>query len=735
MPYTAIDSTPDLGTMLDSASVSPRHAAILIRARKRYAASVEAEREIREEAELDMRFVAGDQWTEKARRERESAFRPVLTFNKLHTSVQQLANQARQNKPAIQVHPAGDGASKDTALVYQGLIRAIEYDSSADQAYDIALESAASCGFGFFKYSAVYTDNHSFDQKLVIESIQDAFSVRLDCAAKKPDRSDAMWGFEELAISRDSYRMEYDREPAGMGMGDEFTRELQEEGWITDDQVRLCRYWEVELVEKTLRHYMGADGIYKPVYLEDLDEGEADRDDIDWLTDDEGEIRERQVQLREVCAYMIDGASVLDETPWDGSHIPIIAVLGKEIVVKGKRKLISLIRYSRDPQTLHNYYKTMEAETIALAPKPKWVGAVGQFKTKQKDWQRANLDMAAYLEYDPVEKNGALVGPPTWEAFDPPVQALNVGSLSSADDIKAGTGFFDPSLGMQKSDQSGVAVQKLQSRGDISNFHFIDNLARALKWLGLQFLEVIPKKYDTARELEIIGGDNKRSVIKVNAPYRDEKGRIKHHVLSAGRFSVMVSMGASYESQKAENFARLTELCQGNPQFLQLAGDIIIENSDVIGADRLARRLHAALPPAIQAADQAAEEGMPPELAQMRATIQQLQQQNQNLMGVIKSKVLEMGSKERQTTQTNRTRLAVAEAQSRSATVNAQFERDHDALQGSLDRRSDLLGTMLTLQQDADQAERDRQHDAQLAQQAQQAQAQQPQQQPAMAGA
>ncbi len=709
MPYTAIDSNPDLGTMLDSASVNPRHAEILTRARKRYSASVEAEREIREEAELDMRFIAGDQWTEKARRERESAFRPVLTFNKLHTSVQQLANQARQSKPAIQISPADGAASKDTALVFQGVIRAIEYDSSADQAYDIALESAASCGFGFFKYDCIYEDDHSFNQKIVVEAIMDAFSIRLDCAAKKPDRRDAMWAFEELSVSRDSYRHEYGREPGGLSFGDEYASELQEEGWITDDTVRLCRYWEVELVPKTLRHYKGADGIFRPVYVEDLAEGEADREDIDWLTDDEGEIREREVQVRQVMAYMIDGASVLDEARWDGSHIPIVAVLGKEIVVKGKRKLISLIRHSRDPQTLHNYYKTMEAETIALAPKPKWIGAVGQFKTKQKDWQRANLDMAAYLEYDPIEKNGALVGAPTWEAFDPPVQALNVGSLSSADDIKAGTGFFDPSLGLQKTDQSGVAVQKLQSRGDISNFHFIDNLARALKWFGLQLLEIIPKKYDTERELEIVGPDNKRSVVKVNAVFRDEKGRVRHHRLSAGKYSVLVSMGASYETQKAENFQRLTELCQGNPQFLQLAGDIIIENSDIIGADRLARRLRAALPPAIQAADQGEEDGVPPEVQQLRVAVQQLQQQNAQLNQLLKTKMLELESKERQTTQTNQTRIAVAEATSRSSLINEQFERDHDAWQADLERRAQLLGNMFSMQQEADEAERERQ--------------------------
>lgn len=703
--------------------VSDRHAAVMARARKRYAASVEAEEDIRTEAELDMRFVMGDQWTAKARKEREQSYRPVLTFNKLHTPIQQLANQARQNKPSIQINPAGGGSSKDDAVVIQGIIRAVEYNSNADQAYDIALENAASCGFGAIKIGCVYSDPLTFDQDLVVEPVIDPFSIRIDCSARKPDRSDKMWAFEEDTISRESYRATYGREPSGEGA--DFGTELSGDAWITDDEVRIAKYWEIEVEEKTLRHFKGDDGIYKPCYVEDLAEGEADRDDIEWLTDSRGAIKERPVEIREVCCYTIDGADILDETPWDGDDIPIIPVFGKEIVVKGKRVLISLIRHSRDPQTLHNFYKTMEAETIALAPKPKWIGAVGQFKTKQHDWQRANLDMSAYLEYDPVEKNGVQAPPPTWRTFDPPVQALNIGSMATADDIKAGTGFFDPSLGMQKSDQSGVAVQKLQSRGDISNFHFIDNLARALKCAGRQFLDLIPKKYDAERELEIVGEDNKRSVVAINRPFIDSKGRQKHHQMKIGKYSVLVSMGASYATQKDENFQRLTQLCQGNPEFMQLAGDIIVENSDIIGADRLARRLFAALPPAIKAADMDAQEGIPPEVRQMQTAMQQLQQQNQGLVQLLKSKVLELESKERQTTQTNITKILTAEAQSKNATVNAQFERDHDSRMAELQRRSDLLDTMISLHSEAQQNGADRAHEAAMSAMQQQAQAQQ----------
>src|SRR5437899_3300636 len=78
---------------------------LLERARKRYAQAVAAEREIREEAQLDLKFLAGEQWDEKVKNERERgpSPRPCLVFNKVLPPVTQLGNQARQTKPAIKV--------------------------------------------------------------------------------------------------------------------------------------------------------------------------------------------------------------------------------------------------------------------------------------------------------------------------------------------------------------------------------------------------------------------------------------------------------------------------------------------------------------------------------------------------------------------------------------------------------------------------------------------------------
>ena len=404
-------------------------------------------------------------------------------------------------------------------------------------------------------------------------------------------------------------------------------------------------------------------------------------------------------------------------------------VAGLEMVIRGQRKIFSMTRFARDPQQLFNFYKTMEAETISLAPKPKYVGAVGQFRTKRKDWARANTDNAAFLEYDPVAVGDKLAGEPQWRTFDPPVQALSIGAMAAADDIKSATGYYDPSLGQVKSDQSGVAIEKLQRQGDVSNYHFMDNQARAMKRGGRICLELIPKKYDTEREIRIIGEDQKQRIVTVNAPFIDHDGKSYHHKMDVGKYDCRVELGPSYSTQRIETREMLMALAKGNPEVWQLAADIFFENQDFIGADRLAKRFKKALPANLQDDDQQAD--IPPQLqAQMQQMQQQMQGlalQNQQLTDLLKTKVLDLESKERIATQTNQTKMFAAEATSKAASMNQMASLDHAALQAELDRRNGLLRAQMDMEAGAaaDAAE----HAQQLQQLQQQQQGQQQQQQ------
>ncbi len=76
----------------------------------------EAESENRRLGREDVRFGRlDDQWTDQERRDRDLDGRPCLTINKLPASMRQVYNDARQNRPAIVVHPVDGGADPDTA--------------------------------------------------------------------------------------------------------------------------------------------------------------------------------------------------------------------------------------------------------------------------------------------------------------------------------------------------------------------------------------------------------------------------------------------------------------------------------------------------------------------------------------------------------------------------------------------------------------------------------------------
>lgn len=713
-----------------------KYAELLARARKRFTQAKDAEREIRAEFELDMQFISGDQWDPKVKadRERGPSPRPCLVFNKVLPPVTQLGNQARQNKPAVQVNPVDSAGDPDTAKVLAGMVRHIEYDSDAEQAYDTALFYAAAGSFGYWMYTCEYTDELSFDQDLKIVTIDDPLSIYLDCFTQKPDCSDAKWAFRISRMPNDVHEARFGEDSADLSA--DFSHELYEEGWRDEDSKQVAEYWEIDTEEKTLRIRKDEDGTVHPVYLEDLtslEDGEPDEDGIgprsrrmtpeeidaiEWVLDDEGEPRERKVELPRVMQYVINGEKVLEApTRWDGSTIPIVKVTGLEMTVRGKKKIFSMTRFARDPQQLLNFYKTMEAETIALAPKPKWVGAVGQFRTKRRDWQRANTDNAAFVEYDPIAVGDKPAPPPRWEVFDPPVQALAIGAAAAADDIKGSTGYFDPSLGQTKNDQSGVAIQRLQRQGDVSNFHFMDNLARSMKRGGRIVVELIPKKYDTAREVRIIGEDQKQRIVKVNQPFVDENGKAYHHKLDQGKYDVTVQQGPSYTTQRLEAFDQLSQLVKGNPELMQVAGDIVFENSDIIGADRLAKRLKKALPPALQDEDEGeGQQDVPPgvkaQMSQMQQANQMLQEQNKQLMQMVGSKVLELESKERIADQNNKTKIVVAEALSKSDSMNKLAALDHAAVEHQLDLRADLLHAGITLQSESVGQQQDQAHEA-----------------------
>jgi hypothetical protein len=617
---------------------------LIATARARYKLAEEAEREIRKEAKIDLQFAAGEQWDADDVQRRnamgQAGKRPCLTFNKLTGPINQVANQARMNKPDLEALPVDSQSDPKTAKVIEGMIRHIQYASKADQVYETSLDQSTKGGFGYFKVTTRYCGNKTFDQEIRIERVLNPFSILMDPYAKEADKSDAKYGFELEWISKDEYKDEFgDTEVAKMNFYQGCTNPAPD--WIGDDGVLVARYWYLEIETKTLVGIQWPDGAVTNEYLEDLP---ADLPPgIQFAVDENGDRIEREDQIRHVKMCRLNGVEILDETDWKGQWIPILAVLGEEMYIENKRYLFSLIRFARDPQKLYNFYRSSEAETVMLGTKAPWVGVKGAFKDPR--WATANTVPWAYLEYEPLDIAGNPVPAPQRNLFEPPIQALSIGAAQASDDIKATTNVYDASLGSQSNETSGIALQRRQGQMELSNFHFVDNLNRAILQCGVILCDLIPKIYDTPRQVRILGEDMQEEIVQVNQTFQDDYGAEKCYDLANGKYDVRLKIGPSFKTQQQETAAQVTELSRNFPQLMTVAGDIVFDNLNFAGAEKIADRLRRSMPPELtEDTDKKPQQLLAQQNAQQAQQIEQLTAALNKLSDDVRAKRIESES-------------------------------------------------------------------------------------------
>jgi O6-methylguanine-DNA--protein-cysteine methyltransferase len=596
-------------------------------ARKRFRDTVEAERDLRREAEIDLQYVAGqDQWNPGIKQEREDSGRPALTFSKLHTFVQSVQNEARQNKPQPKTNPIGGGATTDVANVLNGILRHIQYRSQADVASDTALEYACGGSFGYLRFTTEYADPKSFDQEIRISAVEDPFTVYgvllPVCRGKEP-----RFAFVVDRIPKEEYREKYGNPEDAQNFESSEWRDCED--WIDEKTVRIAEYWTCENQTRTLRHIQGADAAGTPTAIPIYADDPGYSEQLPFIADDDGTPKEREVEMCVVKSCLIDGTRVLPgtETVWVGDSIPIIPVLGRQMIVDGKVNLFSLVRHVREPQQLINIYKSAIAEKIGLGNRVPYIGVKGQFKDPR--WENANLVNYAYLEYEPISIAGTLAPPPQRQQMEEQIQALSVAAAQEIDDLKAGMGIFDASLGAQGNETSGVAIGTRQRQSNITNFHFVDNLCRSEWELCKKILKVIPKIYDRpGRQVRIVGEDQQHSVVVVNQTYADpETGKQKHYPLDVGEYDVVVTVGPSYTTARQEGAETLGEFFKAAPQTIPLLGDLWVGSLDFPWAREGARRLKLAAPQQIVNDD--SQDGPAPIPPAIQQQITQLQQDAQ----------------------------------------------------------------------------------------------------------
>ena len=548
-----------------------------------YDADVQSDEENRTEALQDLKFRSGDQWPSNVIQERQGENRPTVTINKTGQFIRQVTGDLRKNPPSIRIRPVGDGADPDTAKVLGGLIRKIEQNSDAQNAYITAVDQAATCGMGHWRILTQYSQWDVFDQDIVVEPIMDPMAVVWDRMSEKPDRTDAKHCFISQWMRPEEFK-EAHPDAASVSFDDRNLENSAPKQWFGEDLIRVAEVFFKRPMKRTMA--LMPDG--KVVDISDMDESVLFSLPI---------TRKRETIVDCVYWCKINGQEILEgPRKWPGRHIPVVPVIGEEIHNGERLVRKGLIRDLKDAQRLYNYARSAEAEVVALQPKAPFIGTKKQLQGHWDMWKNANKKNYPALVYD---ADPQAPGPP--QRVQPPVasQALAQMAATSSDDMKSTTGIYDASLGARTNETSGVAIRARQAEGDTGTFVFSDNLARSMKQSARVILDLIPQVYDTERMIVVMHEDDSIEETVLNRVVMVDGEPVTLHDVTLGKYDVEVTVGPTYATRRAEAVESMTAFAQTNPQAAALISDLIAKNSDWPGADQIARRLRKIIPPQI----------------------------------------------------------------------------------------------------------------------------------------
>jgi hypothetical protein len=597
---------------------------ILEDALARFKLAADAEDAQRKRELEDLRFVDFDeQWPSDVRASRDGYNpgagmptvppRPCLTINKLLQPVEQITNQLRQARLAVQFAPKSSGASQEVAEAYEDIARGIQADSRAHLARQWGFERAAKCGRGAYRILTEYANDEDFDQDIVIKRILNQATVYLDPSAQEPDWSDGQWAFvtEDMPWSR--YKRAYPKSQLAeaddeelTGLGDE--QPLWSRDTPTGRMVRIAEYWYIEPNKVSVTLFTLPDGSERTLEAKDAPEGAMP------VLGPDGKPLTRELERHTVKFAKINAIEVLEESDWPGKFIPIVPVIGREVNVNGERRWTGIVRPAMDAQRSYNYMRSAQVEGIGLAPKAPYVGYAEVVEGYEAFWDQANVRNFSFLPVKAArDASGAVLPPPQRNVVEPAIQAITLAAHEADGDIKATTGIFDPSLGnLSPSDRPGKAILALQKQAEQGTSGYLDNLAQMSMLLEGKILrDLIPKIYNRpGRVVAAVGADEQRSQIMLGAPFVKDKGGVrpagpqdanpKTIDLSKGEYSVAVTVGKSFTTRREEGVSAMGELAQAAPQLVPMYADRWVKNMDFPGAKEIGDRLEKMLPPELK---------------------------------------------------------------------------------------------------------------------------------------
>lgn len=544
----------------------------------------------------DRRFVyiEGAQWEGNLENQFEN--RPRFEVNKILDSLMRIFSEYRENRVTVDFRAKDDAASDETADTCDGLYRADEQESNADEAYDNAFDEATAGGFGAWRLRAKYENEGDEDderQRIAIEPIYDAdTSVFYDADAKRQDKSDAVKCWVVYTMSHSAYKEEYGYDVPDPTSFDKVEK-LTQFDWFTPSVVYITEYYEVSIKKRKVHFFRLASLPDEPpikVAGEDLDdEKQAELAALGYI-----ESRQKTIDKREVRKYIMDGNCILEDCGViAGEYIPIVPVYGKRMFIDNKERMFGHTRPMKDAQRIYNMEISSLAEQASQFGESIPIFTPEQVAGYETSWANKNVSKPAYLLLNPItDASGQSMPAGPVSYTQPPVIPPALQGLIQL----AGQDLLELGGNQQQGDQvvsniSAQAVEMVQERLDMKTFIYMDNMKKAMRQSGVIWLSMAKALYDEeGRKMRTMNRDGTEDQVVLKQRATDDNGKVvTKNDLADGRYDVIVDVGPSFVTKRDKTVRGLLGILQfiEDPQMKAAVVGMIMQNIDGEGMDDL----------------------------------------------------------------------------------------------------------------------------------------------------
>lgn len=535
---------------------------ILTQAKTQFDKIQSAVREERQQCLEDRRFysIAGAQWEGKLGEQFEN--KPKFEVNKIHLAVIRIINEYRNNRISVDFISKDGSKNDDLAETCNGLYRADEQDSCAEEAYDNGFEEAVGGGMGAWRLRACLEDEEDDEndyQRIVIEPIFDADScVFFDLDAKRQDKADARFCFVLSSMTVDAFKDEYDEDPTTWDKSINNT----EFDWCSGDVVYVAEYYKIETVKEKIHIFELIDGTQERHSEKELE----DNPDLKVKLDATGaqEFRTKTVLKRKVHKYILSGSKVLEDCGIiAGKHIPIVPVYGKRWFIDNIERCMGHVRLSKDAQRLKNMQLSKLGEISALSAVEKPIMAPEQVAGLEQMWANDNLANNPYLLANPLtDINGNVIAQGPISYTKPPQVPPAMAALMQISDID-----IKELLGNQEqgekiaSNISAEAIDMVQTQLGMQAYIYVSNMAKAIKRSGEIWLSMASEIYvENGRTMKTVGEQDEIDSIDLVQPKIIDGEQKYANDLSKAKFDVAVDVGPTSSSRRSATVRALTAM-------------------------------------------------------------------------------------------------------------------------------------------------------------------------------